>query len=110
MIQCTDRYLGILYNCLHKEMYQFHVLQAEETLVMVIKDGRSSNSKSYMWIYLSGKSYTDTQVILYEYRRIRKADHLEEFLKGFNGIVVCDSYSAYRKLDRENSDIIFAGC
>ena len=77
---------------------------------MVIKDGRSSNSKSYMWIYRSGKSYTDTQVILYEYRRIRKADHLEEFLKGFNGIVVCDSYSAYRKLDRENSDIIFAGC
>ena len=110
MIQCADRYLGILYDRLHKEMYRFHVLQADETPVMVTKDGRPANSKSYMWIYRTGKSYTDTPVILYEYQRTRKADHPEEFLKGFKGIVVCDGYSAYRKLDRKNPDIIFAGC
>lgn len=34
----------------------------------------------------------------------------QEFLKYFKGIVVCDGYSAYRKLDRENPDIVFAGC
>lgn len=110
MIQCADRYLGILYDRLHKEMYRFHVLQVDETPVMVTKDGRPANSKSYMWIYRTGKSYTDTPVILYEYQRTRKADHPEEFLKGFKGIVVCDGYSAYRKLDRKNPDIIFAGC
>ena len=110
MIQCADRYLGILYDRIHKEMYQFHVLQADETPVMVTKDGRPANSKSYMWIYRTGKSYTDTPIILYEYQRTRKADHPEEFLKDFKGIVVCDGYSAYRKLDRENPDIIFAGC
>ena len=110
MIQCADRYLGILYDRLHKEMYQFHVLQADETPVMVTKDGRPANSKSYMWIYRTGKSYTDTPIILYEYQRTRKADHPEEFLKDFKGIVVCDGYSAYRKLDRENPDIVFAGC
>lgn len=110
MIQCADRYLGILYDRLHKEMYQFHVLQADETPVMVTKDGRPVNSKSYMWIYRTGKSYTDTPIILYEYQRTRKADHPEEFLKDFKGSVVCDGYSAYRKLDRENPDIVFAGC
>ena len=110
MIQCADRYLGILYDRLHKEMYQFHVLQADETPVMVTKDGRPVNSKSYMWIYRTGKSYTDTPIILYEYQRTRKADHPEEFLKDLKGIVVCDGYSAYRKLDRENPDIVFAGC
>ena len=110
MIQCADRYLGILYDRLHREMYQFHVLQADETPVMVTKDGRPANSKSYMWIYRTGKSYTDTPIILYEYQRTRKADHPEEFLKDFKGIVVCDGYSAYRKLDRENPDIVFAGC
>ena len=110
MIQCADRYLGILYDRLHKEMYQFHVLQADETPVMVTKDGRPANSKSYMWIYRTGKSYTDTPVILYEYQRTRKSDHPEEFLKDFKGIMVCDGYSAYRKLDRKNPDIIFAGC
>ena len=51
-----------------------------------------------MWIYRTGKSYTDTPIILYEYQRTRKADHPEEFLKDFRGIVVCDGYSAYRKL------------
>ena len=110
MIQCADRYLGILYDRLHKEMYRFHVLQADETPVMVTKDGRPANSKSYMWIYRTGKSYTDTPVILYEYQRTRKSDHPEEFLKDFKGIMVCDGYSAYRKLDRKNPDIIFAGC
>lgn len=110
MIQCADRYLGILYDRLHKEMYQFHVLQADETPVMVTKDGRPANSKSYMWVYRTGKSYTDTPIILYEYQRTRKADHPEEFLKDYKGIVVCDGYSAYRKLDRKNPDIIFAGC
>ena len=110
MIQCADRYLGILYDRLHKEMYRFHVLQADETPVMVTKDGRPANSKSHMWIYRTGKSYTDTPVILYEYQRTRKSDHPEEFLKDFKGIMVCDGYSAYRKLDRKNPDIIFAGC
>ena len=110
MIQCADRYLGILYDRLHRELYQFHVLQADETPVMVTKDGRPVNSKSYMWIYRTGKSYTDTPIILYEYQRTRKADHPEEFLKDFKGIVVCDGYSAYRKLDRENPGIVFAGC
>ena len=79
MIQCADRYLGILYE-------------------------------SYMWIYRTGKIYKDTPIVLYEYQRTRKADHPQEFLKGFTGVVVCDGYSAYRKLDRENPDITFAGC
>src|SRR5699024_11416371 len=47
MIQCADRYLGILYDYLHKELYRFHVLQADETPIMVSKDGRPANSKSY---------------------------------------------------------------
>ena len=86
------------------------MLQADETPVMVSKDGRPANSKSYMWIYRTGKMYEDAPIVLYEYQRTRKADHPKEFLKGFAGVVVCDGYSAYRKLDRENPDIIFAGC
>ena len=110
MIQCADRYLGILYDYLHKELYRFHVLQADETPVMVSKDGRPANSKSYMWVYRTGKIYENTPIVLYEYQRTRKADHPREFLKGFTGVAVCDGYSAYRKLNRENQDIIFAGC
>ncbi len=46
---------------------------------MVTKDGRPANSKSYMQIYRTGKSYTDTPISLYEYQSTRKADHPEEF-------------------------------
>lgn len=63
-----------------------------------------------MWIYCTGKNYKDTLIVLYEYQRTRKVDHPREFLKGFAGVVVCDGYSAYRKLDRENPNLIFAGC
>lgn len=106
MIQCADRYLGILYDYLHKELYRYHVFQADETSVMVSKDGRPANSMSYMWIYRTGKNYKNTPIVLYEYQRTRKADHPREFRKGFTGVVVCDGYSAYRKLDQENPDII----
>ena len=63
-----------------------------------------------MWVYRTGKGYGDTPIILYEYQKTRKADHPREFLKGFTGVVVCDGYSAYRKLDRETEAIVFAGC
>ena len=48
MIQCADRYLGILCDCLHKELYRFYVLQADETPVMVSKDEQSENSERNM--------------------------------------------------------------
>ena len=60
MIQCADRYLGPLYDYLHKRMYHFHVLQADETPAKVSKDGRPANSKSYMRVYRTGKGYGDT--------------------------------------------------
>lgn len=74
VIQCADRYLGILYDHFHKELYRFHVLQADETPVKVSKDGRPANSRSYMWIYRTGKNCKDTLIVLYEYQRTRKVD------------------------------------
>ena len=110
MIQCADRYLGILYDRLHKEMYQFHVLQADETPVMVTKDGRPVNSKSYMWIYRTGKSYTDTPIILYEYQRTRNASHPRQFLKDYSGVCVTDGYQVYHTVEKELEDLKIAGC
>ena len=47
-IQCADRYLAVLYGYLHEKLYSYHVLQADETPVLVNKDGRPAGSKSYM--------------------------------------------------------------
>ena len=57
-----------------------------------------------------GKGIWRYPIILYKYLKTQKADHPREFLKGFSGVVVCDGYSACRKLDRETEAIIFVGC
>ena len=67
MIRLGERYLGIMYDYLHKLLYDYHVIQADETPVLVNKDGRPAGSKSWMWVYRSGFMYQDHQIILYEY-------------------------------------------
>ncbi|MDE6969348.1 MAG: IS66 family transposase [Eubacterium sp.] len=108
-IQCADRYLAVLYDRLHKLLYGYHVLQADETPVEVTKDGRPAGAKSYMWIYRTGKSYKEA-IVLYEYQKDRKADHPQEFLKGFQGICVTDGYQAYHSLEEKTPGLTIAGC
>lgn len=110
VIQCAERYLGIMFDYLQKELLTFPILQADETPVFVTKDGRPANSKSFMWVYRTGKSYKNTPIILYEYQKTRKTEHPQEFLKNFHGTLVTDAYAVYDSLDRKNPDIIFAGC
>ena len=109
-IQCADRYLAILYDYLHEKMYGYHVLQADETPVLVNKDGRPAGSKSYMWVYRTGRMYTDWQIVLYEYQRTRNASHPKEFLKDFSGICVTDGYQVYHTLEDGREDLKIAGC
>jgi transposase len=108
-IQCADRYLAVLYDHLHKLLYQYHVLQADETPIEVTKDGRAAGSKSYMWIYRTGKSYAEA-IVLYECQKDRKEDHPEEFLKGFQGVCVTDGYQAYHTLEEKTPGLTIAGC
>lgn len=109
-IQCADRYLAVLYDYLHEKMYHYHVLQADETPVLVNKDGRSAGSKSFMWVYRTGRMYTDRQIVLYEYQKTRNASHPREFLKDFKGICVTDGYQVYHTIENEREDLKISGC
>lgn len=110
MINLADRYLGVLYDYMHDKLFDYHVIQADETPVCVTKDGRPAGSKSYMWVYRSGKSYTDKPIVLYDYQKTRKADHPREFLKNFKGVCVTDGYQVYHTLEKEREDLTIAGC
>ena len=109
-IQCADRYLAVLYDYLHEKLYSYHVLQADETPVLVNKDGRPAGSKSYMWVYRTGRMYTERQIVLYEYQKTRNASHPREFLKDFNGVCVTDGYQVYHTIEGEREDLRTAGC
>ena len=50
-------------------LYRYQVIQADETPVLVNKDGRLAGSKSWMWVYRFGCLYQKEQVILYEYQK-----------------------------------------
>lgn len=109
-IRLAEEYLSILYDYLHKELYFYHVIQADETPVLVNHDGRGAGSKSWMWVYRSGHLYQKQQIVLYEYQQTRNASHPREFLKGYDGICVTDGYQVYHTLEKELEELTIAGC
>lgn len=110
MIRLGESYLAVLYDYLHQELYNYHVIQADETPVLVNRDGRSAGSKSYMWVYRSGHLYTDKQIVLYDYHKTRNCSHPREFLCNYSGICVTDGYQVYHTIEKEREDLQIAGC
>lgn len=109
-IRLAEEYLSVLYDHLHKELYSYHVIQADETPVLVNHDGRKAGSKSWMRVYRSGHLCQDRQIVLYEYQQTRNASHPREFLKGYDGICVTDGYQVCHTLEKELEELTIAGC
>ena len=109
MIRLGEEYLAILYDYLHQPLYSYHVIQADETPVLVNTDGQPAGSKSYMWYYCPGYMYPDRRIILYEYQRTRNASHPRTFLKNYSGICVTDGYQVYHTVEKELEDLSIAG-
>ena len=83
------------------------VLHADETTLQVLKEpGRSSTSKSYMWLYRTN-GCAKQAIVLYEYQPTRKAEHAERFLQGFSGWLHADGYQGYHRLP---GNIRVVGC
>ncbi len=105
MIQAAELYLSLLYERLKQDLLDCDVIHADETTVIVSRDGRPAGAKSFMWVYT--KEADEHPVVIYEYQKTRAAVHPQEFLKDFHAYLCCDGYEAYHKL---NSDIIVCGC
>lgn len=111
VIRTSERYLSLLYDRMHEAIYKSRIIHADETPVRVAKDGRDKMTDSYMWVYRTGEHGGSPPAILYEYQKTRKADHPRAFLSGYKGIVVCDGYQVYHKLENERpGDLTVAGC
>lgn len=111
VIKTSERYLSLVYDRMREELLKSPVIHADETPVMVTKDGREGMHKNYMWVYRSGQMCKANQVILYDYQKTRKADAPGEFLKGFGGKLVCDGYQVYHTLEKRNdTEFQVAGC
>ena len=110
MIRITERYLQQIYDLMHQELLKAKVLQADETPCLVSKDGRKAGSKSYMWVYRTGKYHPGAPVILYEYQKTRNTEHPLRFLSDYDGTVVTDGYEVYHSIARKRDGLKIAGC
>ncbi|MBR7890325.1 IS66 family transposase [Marinomonas sp. A79] len=96
-----------LYDRLHTILLEQPVIQADETTLNVIKEARSS---CYMWLYCTGKDRPDKQspipnIVLYDFQPTRSAQCAIDFLRGFDGYLNVDGYSAYK-----STKATLAGC
>lgn len=110
MITASERFLVLLWERLQRELVQRPVIQTDETTVKVTKDGRPAGATSWMWLYRNGEFDDSHPIVLFEYQKSRGAEHPAKFLKGFMGTIVCDGYSVYSKLGKENPAIGTANC
>jgi len=98
------------YNRLLYYLIMQQIIQADETTLRVINDGRENCPKSYMWLYQSGDYAPECPVVLYEYQPTRAGLHAKTFLTGFSGYLQTDGFPGYHIFDGENSDVILLGC
>ena len=110
VIRCSERYLSLVYDRLREHLCKQDVLQADETTCQVTKDGRSSDARSYMFVYRTSELSQGRPVVLYQYGKTRSRSNIQRFLKGFSGTLVSDAYSGYKALDKEEPDIRAAFC
>ena len=107
LIKSCDNWLKPIYDEMKLRLCKHEILHADETTLQVIKEpGKTSKTKSFMWLYrTSGEA--KQQIVIYDYKPDRKHVHPEIFLKNFRGYLHTDGYDGYHKLPEY---IIVVGC
>ncbi len=105
-IKCALEYFQPVFGRLHGLLLQREVIHADEATCQALREkGKAADSASYMWIYLSGSDGLPP-IVLYECQAGRNGSFPKAFLDGFSGIVQCDGYSGYNKVE----DVVLAVC
>ena len=88
-----------IYEEMRKELVSKKFLHADETPVEVLNEpGKAPASKSYMWVYKTGK-HEGTPIVLYDYEIGRSGIFAKKFLNGFSGYLHCDGWTGYDKVE-----------
>lgn len=107
LIRAAEDWLEPICEALKEQLLRRKVLHADETTLQVLREpGKSSQSKSYLWLYRTSGD-AEHPVVLYEYQPDRKALRPKEFLRGFKGYLHTDGYDVYHKLPEE---VTVVGC
>ena len=98
LLKAAADWLQPVYERMKTELLKQDILHADETTLQVLHEpGKKAQSKSYIWLYRTGRD-APQQLVLYEYQDSRRAAHPEDFLREFKGYLHADGYAAYYKI------------
>ena len=95
LLKAGSAWLKPVYERMKTELLKQDILHADETTLQVLHEpGKKAQSKSYMWLYRTGRD-APQQLVVYEYQRSRRTEHPETFLKDYRGYLHADGYTVY---------------
>src|SRR5699024_7135765 len=88
-INGANTWLSPIYNRMHEHPLMQDIFHADESTLQVLSEpDRPATSKSYMWLYRTGRM--GPPIVLYDYQKTRAAKHPIRFLEGFQGYLHVD--------------------
>ncbi len=105
MIRLADYYLGPVHERMKQEILRSHHVHCDETPFRMPEHG-----KEYMWVFHSPGGTDSHPLFLYEYLGGRNGAVIQEYLKGYRGILITDGYQPYHTLMKNSEEIRVAGC
>jgi transposase len=105
VLYVANQWVEPLIQQMKKELLMQEVLHADETTVQVLHEkDREPTSKSYMWLYRSGR--VGPKCVVFDYQTTRASKYPKQFLEGFKGKLHVDGYKGYEGLP----GITLSGC
>ncbi len=84
-----------LYHLMKKDLLEQEYLQCDETRIQVLSKNKPGSSiRGQMWVI----NQPQLNAVLFEYHPSRSANAAQALLKGFEGILQVDGYSAYEHI------------
>jgi transposase len=107
VLGCAAIFTG-LYEALQKDVVSRSYLCTDETTVQVLKEpNKKAQSKSFMWVVMSGDK--ERRGIFFKYDPTRKSKVITDILGDYQGYLQTDGYSGYNEV-RKNNGLLDIGC
>ena len=84
-----------LVDALKAEILTHRVLHADETPVQMLKPGKGTTHRAYLWAYAPG-TFEGMLAVVYDFCESRAGEHARRFLGDWRGSLVCDDFSGYK--------------
>ena len=84
-----------LVDALKAEILTRRVLHADETPVQMLKPGKGTTHRAYLWAYAPG-AFEEMKAVVYDFCESRAGEHARSFLGDWRGSLVCDDFSGYK--------------